>query len=112
MKASTKAALVSALVFPGSGHFLLKRAGRGCLFLLPAGLAAYYLFSQVLQRANAIADQVLNGSLPLDPQLIAARISADPGTEGPMMTLAVTVALVCWAGAIIDALWLGKRGDM
>lgn len=109
MKSSTKAALVSALVFPGTGHWLLKRAGRGCLFLLPSALSAYYLCSQVLQRANAIADQVLNGSLPLDPQLIADRIAADPGAEGPMMTVAVTVALICWAGAIIDALWIGKQ---
>ena len=79
MKQSTKAALVSALVFPGIGHFLLKRPGRACLFLLPALAAATYMFDQVMTRANAIVEQVQSGALPLDPQLIAERISADPG---------------------------------
>lgn len=107
MKLSTKAALLSALVFPGVGHFLLGRAARGCLFLLPAALAAVYLGSAVLQRANAIIAQIDSGALPLDPQAIAERLSGAPGAEAPLMTLAVTIALLCWAGGIIDALLIG-----
>jgi TM2 domain-containing membrane protein YozV len=107
MKKSIKAALMSALVFPGAGHFLLNRAGRGCLFLLPAAAAAAYIAGQVMERANAIVAQIESGALPLDPQLIIERISAAPGAEGPQMTLAVVVALLCWAGSIIDALLIG-----
>ncbi|MEC5163911.1 MULTISPECIES: hypothetical protein [unclassified Janthinobacterium] len=111
MKKSTRAALLSALVFPGTGQFLLGRAARGCLFLLPAAAAAAYIGAQVLERANAIVAQLDSGALPLDPLLIAERLSAAPGTEGPLMTLAVVVALLCWAGSIIDALLTGDRCD-
>lgn len=108
MKRSMKAALLSALVFPGVGHFLLGRAARGCLFLLPAALAAVYLSGAVLQRANEVIAQIESGTLPLDPQRIAERMSATPGAEGPLMTLAATVALLCWAGSIVDALLIGE----
>lgn len=110
MKLSIKAALVSALVFPGTGHFLLGRAARGCLFLLPAAAGAAYLASQVLERARPIMAQVESGALPFDPELIAERLSAAPGAEGPLMTVAVAVCLLCWAGSIIDCLLIGSSG--
>jgi len=112
MKRSYKAALLSALIFPGCGHFILGRAMRGCLFLLPTAVAIAYVGKQVMERANAIVDQVNSGALPLDPQLIADRLSAAPGSEGPLMTLAVTVCLVCWVGSVLDALWLGRHDPL
>ena len=107
MKQNVKAALMSALVFPGAGHFILGRAARGCLFIAPCLLAAIYVGAYVIQRANQVMALVESGALPLDPQLIAERISAAPGDEGPMMTVAVVVCLLCWAGSIADALWIG-----
>jgi hypothetical protein len=109
MKRSYKAALLSALVFPGLGHFTLQRAARGCLFLLPTAVAAVYVARQVLARAQGIIDQVNSGALPLDPQVIADQLSAAPGAEGPLMTAAVTVCVVCWLGSVLDALWLGRN---
>ena len=106
MKPSIKAALISALVFPGLGHLVLKRGARGCLFLVPAALAVFYLLRQVLEVANTLIDQVLAGTLPLDPDLIAARISAS-GAEGTAANVAALVCVLCWAGSIIDALRLG-----
>lgn len=103
MKRSIKAALLSALVFPGAGHFLLGRAARGCAFLAPAAVAIAYVGSDLLARADAIVAQINSGALPLDPQLIAERLSA---AQGPWMTLAVTAFLLCWAGSIVDALWM------
>ncbi|MET3131927.1 TM2 domain-containing membrane protein YozV [Oxalobacteraceae bacterium GrIS 1.11] len=104
MKRSIKAALLSALVFPGIGHFTLGRAARGCLFLLPSALGAFYLVRQVSENANRIVDQIMNGSLPADPQVIAANLSA---VEGTLPTLALTVCALCWIGAIIDSFLIG-----
>ena len=108
MKPSIKAALISALVFPGLGHFALKRGARGCLFLLPALCGALLIFRQVLQRASLILDQLDNGSLALDPQAIAERLTAAAGTEGPLLTLAVALCLLCWAGSIIDSFLISR----
>ena len=108
MTPSLKAALISALVFPGLGHFTLKRGGRGCLFLLPALAGAIYMLRQVLARASLILDQLDNGTLPLDPQAIAERLSAASGAEGPLLTVAVTVCLLCWAGSIVDSFFISE----
>ena len=55
MKAKTKAALISALLFPGLGHFVLKRAMRGCLFIVPTLLAIGVLLWFVTVFANRAA---------------------------------------------------------
>lgn len=109
MKRSIKAALLSALVFPGLGQLMLGKTRRALLFLLPCAVAAVYIAGQVLERANAIVAQLENGELPLDPQLLSERLSAAPGSEGPMLTVAVVVAVACWAGSVIDALLSGER---
>lgn len=42
------ALLLSALVFPGSGHFVLGRKARGCLFLVPALVALVLVLRQIM----------------------------------------------------------------
>lgn len=109
MKASTKAALVSALIFPGLGHLLLqpRRARRGLLFLLPAAAAVLYLLGTALQLAGRLLDELNSGALALDPVAIAERVHA-AGIDNPATNLASLVCLLCWAGAVADALWLGR----
>lgn len=108
MKTSTKAALVSALVFPGVGHFLLKRGARGCLFLVPAALAVATILRRTLQLADTLLDQINSGALPLDPALISERIAA-AGGDGMAVNLASLVCLACWIGAIADTIWIGRK---
>jgi hypothetical protein len=107
MKPSLRAALLNALIFPGVGHIYLKRAARGCLFLLPALVALLYFLNQVMERANAIAGQVMAGTMPLDPVLIAARIEESSGNS-TLMTSSVYVIVVCWAASIVDGYLLGR----
>lgn len=109
MKPTTKAALTSALIFPGAGHFLLGRAARGCLFLLPTALAALYLVNQIIERAQAIAYDILSGKLAPDPGLILERVAAASSGDGPVMRGAVALVLLCWAGSIIDTFVIGDR---
>ncbi len=46
------ALLLSGLVFPGSGHFVLKRKARGCLFLVPALIALVIVLRQIMARLD------------------------------------------------------------
>lgn len=110
MKASTKAALISALIFPGLGHLALqpRRGKRGLLFLLPAAAAVLYLLRTVLQLADRLLEELNSGVLPFDPIAIAERIHTS-GIDNPATNLASLVCAVCWVGAIADALWLGRR---
>jgi hypothetical protein len=110
MKASTKAALISALIFPGLGHLALqpRRGARGLLFLLPAAAAVFYLLRITLQLADRLLEELNSGALPFDPAAIVERIHT-AGVDNPATNLATLVCALCWIGAIADALWLGRR---
>jgi hypothetical protein len=108
MKASTKAALISALIFPGLGHLALRKGKRGLLFLLPTALAVIYLLRSVLQLMDQLMGEINSGALGLDPIAIMERVHAS-GIDNPATNLASLVCIVCWAGSIVDALWLGRR---
>ena len=98
----TQALLLSALVFPGSGHFLLGRKARGCLFLVPSLVALLIVLRQIMARLDQIMAQIDSGALPLDVQLIAEKVDALSANDGPAMTVSVCVLVVCWLASIID----------
>jgi hypothetical protein len=106
MRPAIKAALISALVFPGLGHFALKRRARGCCFLLPSVLAILFLVRVAATRANAMLAQIEAlaqvDALTPDPLAIAQQAFASGGQE-TMVTLATVVIAVCWVGSIVDA---------
>ena len=100
------AALLSALVFPGIGQWYLGRRGLALLFAGPALVAGYVYLNFALDEANALAGQLLGGSMPLDPAAIAARLEGRPTPLS--VTLSGWVFALCWVGSVLEA-WLGKR---
>jgi hypothetical protein len=109
LKASTRAALISALFFPGLGHLALRprRTLRGMLFLAPAAAGVLYLLSTVLQLANQLTDELNAGKLALDPVAILERVHAS-GVDNPATNIASALMLLCWVSAVVDVLWLGR----
>ena len=101
------ALLLSALVFPGSGHFVLGRKVRGCLFLVPALVALLLVLRQIMARLDQVMAQIDSGALPLDVQLIVEKVDALSANDGPAVTLAISVLVACWIGSLIDT-WLIK----
>ena len=108
MKASIKAALISALLFPGLGHLALRRGMRGLLFIVPTLLAGGYLLRATLALADTLLTELNNGKLSLDPFLIIERVHSS-GIDNPATNFAGLVCIVCWAGSVADALWLGRH---
>lgn len=108
MQRSIKAALLSGLVFPGAGQLFLGRYLRGCLFLVPALVAAVYFTSTVLEPIMAIAQQVQSGTLPFDPLVIEARLQQNGAAASPLVNAAALVMLVSWIGATVDAWFAGR----
>jgi hypothetical protein len=102
MNRSTKAALLSGLVFPGIGQWYQRRRGLALLFALPALVAAYVYLDHSVDEANAIAGQILSGAVALDPAALEARLEAMP--TPPSMTLCGVVFLACWVGSVVEAL--------
>jgi TM2 domain-containing membrane protein YozV len=110
MHRSISAALLSAFIFPGAGQLFLRRPRRACVFLVPTLLALLYFCWQVVARVAPIVDQLMAGTVALDPVAIAARLD-HAGTASLPMTISELVIILCWAGSIIDAWLTGRAPD-
>jgi hypothetical protein len=110
MHKATKAALLSALVFPGCGQFYLKSKLRGVVFSGFSAACLYLIISFAVDIANDISEKVLSGDIPLDIGGLAAEISLQlNGSDGEGPNLAMILLLGCWGVAIIDAFILGRN---
>jgi ABC-type transport system involved in cytochrome c biogenesis permease subunit len=106
MKRKGVAAVLSALVFPGVGQYYMGRRMRALLFLVPAAIAGLVYFNFAMDAANAVVDQVMSGSMPLDPAAIEAKMAALPTPLA--VTLSEIVFVACWVGSVAE-IWLAGR---
>jgi hypothetical protein len=108
MKISSKAALLSGLVFPGLGHMILKQYLRGSVLALLALVAFSIIVTRAYQRALTIVDRVIGGEVPADTAAIAEMVSnSTSGADGFVENIAVVVLVVCWLVGIFDSYRLG-----
>jgi hypothetical protein len=108
MKRSSKAALLSGLVFPGIGHIVLKQYLRGSALVLSALVAFLIVVTRVFQRALTIVDRISSGEIPVETGAIAEMVSnSTSGADSFIENMAVIVLGVCWLIGIIDSYRLG-----
>ncbi len=108
MKQSTKAALLSGLVFPGLGQLVfLKRTKRGLAFLLPALIAMFWMMAGIMQSTNALLDEAMSGRLAPDPASILERLNQTGTTSGA--EAASWILLICWLASLLDALLIKDK---
>ena len=112
MTTSIKAALLSALVFPGAGHFFLKRHLRGLVLTLATIASLYFLISGVVERALQITDKIQRGEVQLDVAAITELISVQPtGSEIQIINIASAVLMLAWLIGIVDSYRIGRIQD-
>lgn len=112
MKQSYKAALLSALVFPGGGHFLLKHHRTGALLAALSAACLVALIQRALAIAQTISDRILSGEVAPDIDRIMAEVSAQSAANASnTVSIATWLLVACWIGGSIDAFRLGRRAD-
>jgi len=79
MSKSIKATLLSALVFPGLGHLLLKKYVAALLLGGTAFVSIYWLVSRVVERTLQISEKIQSGEVQLDATAITELISKQAG---------------------------------
>jgi len=105
---SSKAALLSGLVFPGIGHIVLKLYLRGSVLMLFALVALSVIVTRIYQRALTIVDRINSGDIPVDTGAIAEIVSnSASGADSFIENIAVIVLVACWLIGIIDSYRLG-----
>jgi hypothetical protein len=108
MKTAIKAALLSALVFPGVGQMHLKRYVRGLIpmVLTLAGLGV--LIAQATVSALQELEKIQSQSGLVDLNAIASRAAASSASGDWYSALIVPMIVGCWLFSVIDAFMLGK----
>jgi len=108
MKRSSKAALLSGLIFPGIGHIVLKHYLRGSVLMLFALVALSVIVTRIYQRALTIVDRINSGDIPVDTGAIAEMVSnSTSGADSFIENIAVIVLVACWLIGLIDSYRLG-----
>ena len=112
MKKSTKASLLSAFVFPGTGHIYLKKYIPGVSLIVVALSGVSYLISKSVEIALQITDKIQSGDVPLDAVAITDLVSQQPtGTETLLLDIATYVFIICWLIGVIDSYRVGRGFD-
>jgi len=112
MKKSTKAVLLSAFVFPGAGHFFLKKPVPGIVLSGTAFAALYVVIANAVERAMQIAGKLQSGEVQLDIAEITDLVSRQPmGAEAHSLSIATTVLIFAWLGGVADSYRVGHAQD-
>jgi hypothetical protein len=112
MSQALKVALISAFVFPGSGHLLLKQYVRGTLLAGVSIACTWVLLSIAMEKAQQISLRIQSGEIPLDANRIMAEISQlVAGSNTLQADVATYVLITCWVVGTIDAYRAGRLQD-
>jgi len=112
MTKSNKAALLSALVFPGVGHFFLKKYISATVLAGAAFGGIYYLLATMVERALQITAKIQTGEIPINVTGITELVSKQStGAEAQLQNIATAVFTICWLIGIIDSYRVGRAQD-
>lgn len=112
MKKSIKATLLSALVFPGLGHFLLKNYIAGFALSGTALAALYFIMTRTVDRAMQVVDKIQSGEIPADAAVITDLVEKQSqGAGAQPLNIATLVLLIVWLIGIVDAFRIGRAHD-
>ena len=112
MKKSTKAILLSALVFPGAGHIYLKKYLSGAVLIGASFAAIYYLMSKTLEKALEISENIQSGDMPLDVEVITGLVSKQStGVDAQLINIASAAFIICWLVGIADSYRIARVRD-
>lgn len=112
MSKPLKAALLSALVFPGSGHLYLKKHVQGVLLAGISTVCLFYLVSSVVKIAQDISDKILSGEVPADIVRISELILSQlENSVIHQVNISTSLLFICWLISIIDSYRQGRLDD-
>jgi hypothetical protein len=112
MKKSSKAALLSGLVFPGMGHLFLREYLRGALLVTLSVAALSAVVSRSYEHASLIVDQIARGEVSMEAEAISQAVSrSTTASERLAENAAVAVLAACWVAGIVDSYRLGAAKE-
>lgn len=112
MKQSTKAVLLSAFIFPGAGHLLLKRYLSATLLIVCTATAGYFLITQTLEKTLRLTKAIQTENDQIDVTSLSEILAQLSSTnDSATLEIAMTSFIFIWVVAIIDASRKGNRHE-
>lgn len=102
MKKPLKAVLISALVYPGLGHFLFKNYITGTAIIGSFSICLFLLIGDIITTTNQVIIQVQRGEIPLDVSAISNAILMAPGSSMQTLNIYSYVMIAAWVIGILD----------
>jgi hypothetical protein len=104
-----KAALLSAFIYPGMGHFFLRKYAM-CVVLVSAfSVPLYFIISEVFSNVERVVEQIKNGEIQLDIAVISESISSSvTSVDAQEFNIKMYVLVIVWLVGIIDSYRLGR----
>ena len=110
MNKGIKAALLSAFVFPGVGHFVVKKYSSALLFIVSAGACVYFLLNQAWENALNLVEKMQSGMLVGNLDQISQMVDQQVSAHDAMMSNVVSgILLLLWIVSIVDGYRIGKK---
>ena len=111
MKRSTKAVLISGLVFPGLGHIFLRRYVVGFILLCLASGSIYIVAKTVFDTALDVAGEIESGSVAIDSGSMSQLVAKRSREAEQSTNVAVWVLMASWVIGIIDSYRVGRAQE-
>ena len=112
MNKSMKAALLSAFVFPGVGHFFLKKHIAGTVLAGSAFASLSLVISETVERALQIFDKIQSGEVQPDVAAITEFVTKQSsGTDATLLNIASAVLIISFLAGIADSYRVGCAQD-
>jgi TM2 domain-containing membrane protein YozV len=110
METATKAALFSALLFPGWGQIYLKRYKRGIAIILPTLAGMLSICWGVVQVAISIlkAAPFKKGTVDMSA-VVKLSLDSVKALDSIYFSLILLFIVLLWIFSIVDAYHLGKK---
>ncbi len=112
MKHATKAALISGLIFPGTGHLYLKKYIPGAVLLIAAFFCAYLITIEAIESAQQIVNKIQSSSGQADINALLKMVEKQQAENSSYLSdLPTTLFAIFWLVGVIDAYRLGRAQD-
>jgi hypothetical protein len=108
MRLSTKAVLLSGLIFPGLGHVTVKSYTRAALLVATSLGAMYFIAAVAGERAMAVVDKIYSGQVPATASSLSEMVAESSSGSDSTMTFSMIVLTICWIAGIVDSYRIGK----
>ena len=110
MKTSVKAALLSALVFPGVGQIVNGYKKKGWAFVISAVILLVLIISKLAQQAFLVMDEMQKRGVAVDANEIS-KLSSEmvSFSDNIFLNSMLLMLITIWLVSMIDAYLSGKK---